>query len=153
MTIAKVSTEDSLLRRVMHRQVGGTERMVLVVLRLGGGEWDAKSKGGQGKEIVTQLRSNIRRICKLGNEVEFRGHFDDPPTQGVANGPSTDWTTWERFIVDYYLPKSSPTESDNVRICQELKWTAAQCQARRDLYFASRPQKQQPKKKRRGLTY
>ena len=70
------------------------ERMVLVVVRLGGSEWDntklekklfvennnndlaMHSSIDQGNDnMMTLLRSTIRRICKVGNEIEFLGQY------------------------------------------------------------------------------
>ncbi|KAL7543598.1 hypothetical protein ACHAXR_012928 [Thalassiosira sp. AJA248-18] len=149
------------------------ERMVLVIVRLGGPEWDAnslektqehaednsstpKSSNDQEKGRMTLMRSNIRRMCKLGNEMQFRGNFSNTAHSGAANTnaasnintSSKDWQSWDRFVVDYYLPNSQSPQSTNVLVCQELKWDATQCQTARAKYFESPPQKQQKKQKR-----
>ena len=150
------------------------ERMVLVVVRLGGSEWDTKlekkfvennnndlgmhSSIDQGNDnMMTLLRSNIRRICKVGNEIAFLGQYAE---HDVSNEPAntndtkevsnekTDWHNWKRFMVDYYLPTSNSSES-NVRIYQVQKWNVTQCQATRAKYFNSPQKKQQQKQKNR----
>jgi len=105
------------------------ERMILIIVRLGGVEWDAKLEESEGREDdnnqsvskeygrrtdsdMIALRSNIKRICKLGNEIEFRGRYAESSDvsdknmieNSDVNAPSTDWHTWDRFFVDYYLP-------------------------------------------------
>lgn len=135
------------------------ERMVLVIVRLGGPEWDAKLKNTSASEQdrddeMTTLRSNVRRLCKLGNEMEFHGQYAESgmtsnDISGADNNkqtPSNDWHTWDRFIVDYYLPDSQCTQS-NLRVCEVLKWSSTQCQCVRARYFPSSPKKQQPKRK------
>lgn len=132
--------------------------MVLVIVRLGGPEWNATLDNTQNdQETMTLLRSNIRRICKLGNEMEFHGHFDaesasnnstanninmDEAPNTATKTPSTDWHTWDKFTVDYYLPTSHSPQI-NLRVCEVLKWDATKCQAVRAKYFVSLPKKQQ----------
>lgn len=95
------------------------------------------------------LRSYIRRICNLGNEIEFRGRcakLSDVSDKNMIeisddNAPSTDWHTWDRFFVDYYLPTVNSSES-NLRVCQVLKWNAVQCQSTRAKNFALPSKKQ-----------
>ena len=113
----------------------------------------------QGNDnMMTLLRSNIRRICKVGNEIEFLGQYyaehdvsNEPAntnnTKEVSN-EKTDWHNWKRFMVDYYLPTSNSSES-NVRIYQVQKWNVTQFQATRAKYFNSPQKKQQQKQKNR----
>ena len=140
--------------------------MILIIVRLGGVEWDAKLEESEGREDdinqsvskeygrrtdsdMTALRSNIKRICKLGNEIEFRGRYAESSDvsdknmieNSDVNAPSTDWHTWDRFFVDYYLPTVNSSES-NLRVCQVLKWNAIQCQSTRAKYFALPSKKQ-----------
>jgi len=143
--------------------------MVLVVIRLGGPEWNNKlddntqpihNRTVDQENDMMALRSNIKRLCKLGNELEFYGEYaeqtdalqTEPTTNYTNTSASTDWNNWTRFIVDYYLPStttnSSENESSNVRIYQALKWNPIQCQQTRSRYFVSPTKKQQQKKKK-----
>ncbi|KAL7552926.1 hypothetical protein ACHAWF_016176, partial [Thalassiosira exigua] len=145
----------------MGRQEG--ERMVLVIVRLGGPEWEERrgreidrstpmiNDSGEGNESMSLLRSNIRRMCKMGNEMEFCGHFvsTDDALNGnktTDNETSTDWRKWETFIVDYYL-QSTHSQQSNVRVYQELVWDALRCQTVRSKYFVSPPLKKQEKRR------
>jgi len=123
--------------------------MVLVIVRLGGSNWDNDTHAND----MMALRSNIRRICKLGNEMEFHGKYDDETSANNDNykappsdAATTDWHNWSRFMVDY-IPDNS--DDSNIRVCQTLKWSAAKCQITRKKYFVSSPVKQQQKKKNR----
>lgn len=152
------------------QQANVDERMVLVVVRLGGPEWNTTQLDDNTKPIYNRkvekdnhdrmtLRSNIKRLCKLGNELEFFGLYAeqcesiDDTNEAPNSNASTDWHNWTRFIVDYYLPSttttnSSENESSNVRIYQALRWNPIQCQQTRSRYFESPPKKQQQKKKK-----
>ena len=128
------------------------ERMVLVIVRLGGAEWSAQ--GDDGKERAARLRSDVRRMCKLGHELEFEGRFDGGSTSSREAGgapPMTDWRAWENFIVDYHLP-ASPSDESNVRVRRELAWDAARCQRTRAKYFAAPPAKQPSKARAKAAT-
>ena len=121
--------------------------MVLVIVRLGGSNWDNDTHAND----MMALRSNIRRICKLGNEMEFRGRYDDKTSANNDNykappkdAATTDWHNWSRFMVDY-IPDNS--DDSNIRVCQTLKWSAAKCQSTRAKYFVSSPTKQQQQKR------
>ena len=140
--------------------------MILIIVRLGGVEWDAKLEESEGREDdnnqsaskeygrrtdndMIALQSNIKRICKLGNEIEFRGLYaesNDVADKNMietsdVNAPSADWHTWDRFFIDYYLPTVCSPEI-NLRVCQVLKWNAIQCQSTRAKYFALPSKKQ-----------
>jgi len=154
------------------QQANVDERMVLVVVRLGGSDWGTTKLDDQpihnrkvekdNHDMMMTLRSNIKRLCKLGNELEFYGEYaeqtdalqTEPTTNYTNTSASTDWNNWTRFIVDYYLPStttnSSENESSNVRIYQALKWNPIQCQQTRLRYFESPPKKQQQQKKKKN---
>jgi len=158
------------------QQANVNERMVLVVVRLGGSDWGTtkfddnnqpihNKKVEQDNHDMITLRSNIKRLCKLGNELEFYGHYAEQAdvlqtevstTNDTNTSTSTDWHNWTRFIVDYYLPStntnSSEAKSSNVRIYQALKWNPIQCQQTRLRYFESPPKKQHQKKKKKNVT-
>lgn len=93
-------------------------------------------------EAMTQMRSNIRRLCKMGNEIEFRGTFIKSTSICDTNNDIAK-SHWERFAVDYYLPSSFDTES-NVRMCHVRKWDAPQCQIVRAKYFSTPVDTQPP---------
>mmetsp|Transcript_11966 Transcript_11966/g.25501 ORF Transcript_11966/g.25501 Transcript_11966/m.25501 type:complete len:643 (+) Transcript_11966:204-2132(+) len=163
----------------------GDERMILVIVRLGGPDWQKQERSIQSEQSITKhkineggndkmslMRSNIRRMCKLGNEMEFRGHFAESArtTQQAANDndvqhptpSSTDWNAWDRFIVDYFLPLSNTASPDsmnesgnsnNVRVCRELKWDMKQCQIARAKYFPSPPKNKQQQSKKRPKSF
>ena len=148
------------------------ERMVLVVVRFGGAEWgDQKSqekldgRNDKGNEMAPLMRSNIKRLCKLGNEMIFHGQFakqdasdgGEPKAQAKTtkdkeSSTNNDWQSWNRFIVDYYPPNantSSEKSISNVEVCQELKWDSNQCQTVRSKYFAPPPNKQKQKQQQK----
>ena len=167
-SLAIIVTHDDSVSS--HQQAN--ERMVLVVVRLGGSDWgttklDDNTKSIHNRKVVQDnhdmmmsLRSNIKRLCKLGNELEFYGHYaeqtdvlrTEATTNDTNTSASTDWNNWTRFIVDYHLPStttnSSEAKSRNVRIYQALKWNPIQCQQTRLRYFGSPPKKQHQKKKK-----
>ena len=125
------------------------ERMVLVIIRLGGPNWD-----GMMEEKRGVYRSNIRRMGKMGDEFEFLGTFDESTQNEASNVDdtqiqSTDWRTWERFVVDYHLPTSSSTRS-NVRVCQKSKWNASTCQLVRAKYFVPPPPRKQQQHRKKS---
>lgn len=131
---------------------GGGERVVLVVVQFGGSEWQRSDDSSDNNsntprsEVLTLMRSNIRRMCKLGNQMEFRGSFAVSQKNDKANH------NWDRFMVDYYLPSlddavdSIPT---NIRVVQVQRWDATRCQLMRGKYFPQPPQKQ-PSKSRQN---
>ena len=120
-SLAVIITHDDSVSS--HQQANVDERMVLVVVRLGGSNW-GKAKLDDSQPIhnrkvekdnhdMMALRSNIKRLCKLGNELDFYGHYaeqadalqTEPSTTNDTNAStSTDWHNWTRFIVDYHLP-------------------------------------------------
>ena len=168
-SLAIIVTHDDSVSS--HQQANVDERMVLVVVRLGGSDWGTtklddniqpihNGKVEKENHDMIALRSNIKRLCKLGNELEFFGYYaeqtdalhTEPTNDTNAASASTDWNNWTRFIVDYHLPStttnSSETESSNVRIYQALKWDPIQCQQTRSKYFPLQAKKQQQKKKK-----
>jgi len=147
-------------------------RIVMVVVQMGGGQWNnnesaagsnvtssssSTSSSDQFASSIVELRSNIRRMCKLGNELEFIGtHHTNPSNNSVDETTSSntdntkDWTTWRKFTVNYNLQSCQ----DNVKVAKVAKWDAATCQRVRSKFFddsskQKQQQKQQPAKKKR----
>ena len=150
--------------------------VVIIVVQLGGNQWkthqddgstvagcDLKtSENGRSDDFgnsISQMRSNIRRMCKLGNELEFIGNFahdaspDTKETSDNSNNNRRDWNAYQRrkFIVDYDLQSCL----DNIKVTKVSKWDASRCQMIRSKFFdgtTTKPKKQQPptKKKRRS---
>ncbi|KAL7478993.1 hypothetical protein ACHAW6_004745 [Cyclotella cf. meneghiniana] len=138
------------------------EKVVHVVIRFGGSAWnDSPEKSSACGDTMKLLRSNIRRMCKLGNEVEFHGSFEmqlselQPKTatscdiaieevscvqnrlQKKSFTPN-NFSEWDRFIVDY--PKFS-----NVRVVEVQKWDSTRCQILRTKYFPQSTEKDRTK--------
>lgn len=110
---------------------GGGERVVLVVVQFGGSEWQRSDDSSDNNsntprsEVLTLMRSNIRRMCKLGNQMEFRGSFAVSQKNDKANH------NWDRFMVDYYLPSLDDAVDSipsNIRVVQVQRWDATRCQ-------------------------
>jgi hypothetical protein len=157
-----------------------SNNVVIIVVQLGGNQWkkthqddgtaagcDPKTtengRSGDFANSISQMRSNIRRMCKLGNELEFIGNFANdaspdasPDTKEPSDNSSDnrrDWNAYQRrkFIVDYDLQLCQ----DNIKVTQVSKWDATKCQMLRSKFFdgtTTKPKKQQPptKKKRRN---
>ena len=137
--------------------------IVMVIVQLGGNQWHKKETDGcesseQFSSDVAVMRSNIKRMCKLGNELEFIGNYSHPSNDNndVSTTNTTqknkDWNTWRKFVVSYNLQASQ----NNVKVSRAAKWDAARCQRIRSKFFDdSSKRKQQPpaKKKRRENNY
>ena len=120
----------------------GDEEMVMVVIRFGGANWTNTDDASAATR--SKIRTNIRRLCKLGNELAFTGFFSDyadeaSPKSGIE---------CRRFFVDYHLECDTDEES-SVRVCEALKWDCSACQAMRERYFPSKPKKQVNRRKTR----
>ncbi len=139
-------------------------RIVMVVVQMGGGQWNnnesaagsnvtssssSTSSSDQFARSIVEMRSNIRRMCKLGNELEFIGtHHTNPSNNSVDETTSSntdntkDWTTWRKFTVNYNLQLFQA----NIKVATVAKWDAATCQRVRSKFFDdSSKQKQQHK--------
>lgn len=149
--------------------LGEDDSIVMVVVQMGGGQWNNQqsdagnnvdsSRSEQFASSIADMRSNIRRMCKLGNELEFIGsHHPTNPSNNnnsvdetsISNTDNTkDWTTWNKFTVDYNLQSFQ----DNIKVITVAKWDAATCQRVRSKFFddssKQKQQKQQPAKKKR----
>lgn len=146
---------------------GDGEKVVLVVIRFGGSEWNesrvnksndenedlSHEKSPERQTDVSRMRSNIRRLSKIGNELDFDGSFEKQTsaTQPVISSQSIH--DWDKFLVDYYIiptPTTDYGECENVRLVQSQKWDAKRCQTLQSKYFttSTRKQQQQPKVKR-----
>ena len=140
--------------------------VVIIVVQLGGNQWcqndntlagcDPKtSENGRSDDFansISQMRSNIRRMCKLGNELEFIGNFahdaspDTKETSDNNNNDRRDWNAYQRrkFIVDYDLQSCQ----DNIKVTKVSKWDATRCQMLRSKFFDGTITKQQQQKKK-----
>ena len=134
--------------------------VVIIVVQFGGNQWggcDLKtSENGRSSDdfanSISQMRSNIRRMCKLGNELEFIGNFahdaspDTKETSDNNNNNRRDWNAYQRrkFIVDYGLESCQ----DNIKVTQVGKWDATKCQMLRSKFFDGKMTKQQQQKKK-----
>ena len=144
------------------------DSLVMIVVQMGGGQWNnhkesfagsndvgsCSSSSEQFASNIVEMRSNIRRMCKLGNELEFIGTFTNPSNNnGVDETASTstdnkkDWTTWRKFTVNYNLQSLH----SNIKVSSVGKWDAAKCQRVRCKFFndSSKQKQQQPAKKKR----
>ena len=148
------------------------DSIVMVVVQMGGGQWNNKqsdagsnadsssSRSEQFASSIAEMRSNIRRMCKLGNELEFIGthHTTNPSNNNSVDETSSsntdntkDWTAWRKFTVNYNLQSFQ----DNIKVTTVAKWDAATCQRVRSKFFddsskqKQQQQKQQPVKKKR----
>lgn len=144
--------------------------VVIIVVQLGGNQWkktrqddvtaarcDPKTTGNSRSDDfannISQMRSNIRRMCKLGNELEFIGNFaydaspDAKETSDNSNNDRKDWNAYQRrkFIVDYDLQ----SYQDNIKVTQVSKWDATKCQMLRSKFFDGTMTKQQQQKKKK----
>ena len=131
----------------------------MVVVRMGGVQWKTIAKGNTDDQFainnISQMRSNIRRLCKLGNELEFMGNYfineprdinDARSTKSNGNNNARDWNTWQKFIVDYDLQSSQ----SNIKVFQVGKWDATLCQRMQSKFFERHQRKQpSPTKKHR----
>ena len=156
-----------------------SSEVVLVVIRFDGPEWSfegstreniddtiSRSKSNEyiskmtspKREIITRMRSNIRRLCKIGNELEFTGDFEKQSSNACtksdgadARSPINNFNCWSRFVVDYH-PQSSGNENEDcnnkhVRLVQVQKWDATRCQMLQRKYFHAPKRNQQTKSK------
>ncbi len=142
------------------------DSIVMVVVQLGGGQWNNEqsdtgnvdsSSDKQFTSSIAEMRSNIRRMCKLGNELEFIGTHHPSnnnsldETSSSNTGNTKDWTAWSKFTVNYNLQSFQ----DNIRVITVAKWDAATCQRVRSKFFddsskqKQQQQKQQSAKKKR----
>jgi len=133
--------------------------IVMIVVQMGGGQWNnqestAGSSGEQFANSIAEMRSNIRRMCKLGNELEFIGTFTDPSNRYNDESTNTktdntkDWNSWRKFNVNYNLQSSK----SNIKVSKVAKWDAARCQRVRSKFFddsSKQKQQQQPAKKKK----
>mmetsp|Transcript_19597 Transcript_19597/g.41191 ORF Transcript_19597/g.41191 Transcript_19597/m.41191 type:complete len:550 (+) Transcript_19597:115-1764(+) len=154
-----------------------SEIPLIVLVRFGGSDWFIAPEGAehadrsaashntvdrtkdddQRKRFIALLRSDIRRICKIGNELELRGFFDDDqnhtPLNGISSENNKNYSTFKRFIVDYQSPSSDEKhrplnttfqqeELTTMRVKQMRKWDAQKCQLVRLKYFPPPPSKQ-----------
>lgn len=154
-----------------------SEIPLIVLVRFGGSDWFIAPEGAeradqsgashntvdrtkdedQRKRCIALLRSDIRRMCKLGNELELRGFFDDDQNQTPLNDISSEnnenYSSFKRFIVDYHSPSSDEKhrllnttfqqeEFVTMRVKQMRKWDARKCQLVRLKYFPPPPSKQ-----------
>jgi hypothetical protein len=148
------------------------EKIVLVVIRFGGSEWnseDLSTKGGERSGVVsdgqrsdemkgcnnenmTFIRSNVRRLCKIGNELEFVGYFETrtpEPLSSSAPSENQSFNNLDRFVVDYHIRSSDQDIiCENLSLIQAQKWDATRCQMLQKLYFPVPTAKQQAKPKR-----
>lgn len=142
-----------------------SEKVVLVVIRFGGSEWSSeettkndeefqlgKASGSERSDMkyrqtVARMRSNVRRFCKIGNELEFVGYFETAPeplsTPSAAENSS--FVNLDRFVVDYHIDED---KCENLRLIQGQKWDATRCQMLQKEYFPVQMAKQQKKSKR-----
>lgn len=143
---------------------GDDEKVLLVVVRFGGSEWNANclvennhGSNVQSSETMTRMRSNVRRICKIGNELEFVGSFEDQTSEyeqksanecyATKSERSSGFNDWNRFFVDYHLT-SNQDDIETIRLIRAQSWDATRCQLLQKRYFPATKQKQQPKPKR-----
>ena len=141
------------------------ERVVLVVIRFGGSEWNesrvnksndenedlSHEKSPESQTDVSRMRSNIRRLSKIGNEMDFVGSFEKETSAAQSVISSQSFHDWDKFLVDYYIiptPTTDYGECENVRLVQSQKWDAKRCQTLQSKYFTTSTRKQQPKVKR-----
>ena len=113
--------------------------MVMVVIRFGGANWTKTDDVSAATR--SKIRTDIRRLCKLGNELLFTGFFSDYEASSTS-------VECRRFFVDYHL--DSDAEESSVRVCDALKWDCSACQSMRERYFPSpsRPKKPQLNRKK-----
>ena len=167
--------------------------IVMIVVQMGGAQWKNKetkddhaaagtdypgSSSGQFANNIAEMRSTIRRMCKLGNELEFIGKFtkNNPSTTNNNNDTSSvtantttiedsknttnHWNTWRKFTVDYnnnnnnnnlQSSSQSSSSSNNIQVVQVGKWDAARCQRVRCKFFddTAKRQRQQPLTKKK----
>ena len=144
------------------------DSIVMIVVQMGGGQWNNKDSSAGSESIgscstssdqfassIVEMRSNIRRICKLGNELELIGTWSFPSNNNIVddmtrtNKDNTkDWTKWRKFTVNYDLESFK----SNIKVSTVGKWDATKCQRVRSKFFNdndSSKQKQQPAKKKR----
>jgi hypothetical protein len=168
------------------------EKVVLVVIRFGGSEWNNKESlnkdevgcnnvfkegninmGAKIKasscEMMTRMRSDVRRMCKIGNELEFIGLYEQETsrlesatnTKACANAHCREGDRselhdvntnsrkdFDKFVVDYYPSELNGKQDDNIRLLQGQKWDATRCQMLQRKYFPKTVRNQQPKPKR-----
>ncbi|KAL3792972.1 hypothetical protein HJC23_010985 [Cyclotella cryptica] len=140
------------------------QKVVLVVIRFCGSQWNTDSERSSScGDMMTLLRSNIRRMCKLGNELEFHGSFERQLYEQQPKTPSSsdrcsditieevscvntglknvtyslkNFSEWDRFIVDY-SPQALDNKPNfsNIRVIEGQKWDSARCQMLRAKYF------------------
>ncbi len=149
---------------------------VIALVKFGGSDWFCSRDGendvdlsaasrntinrtnddGQRRERITLLRSNIRRMCKIGNELELRGYFDLDPVETPSNVLSSEnenYSSFKRFNVEYHSSPSDeiqhPLETfvqqesfTTVTVKRVRKWDARKCQLVRLKYFPQLPSKQ-----------
>ena len=155
------------------------EPVVFVVIRFGGSKWNGRENedvmptpatSSSCVENITLMRSNIRRICKIGNELEFTGSFEKPvqkvkttntahdhnmklddvldgPASSNTKQPHRNFSNWERFVVDYHLTSSNDASS-NIRLVQGQKWDSTRLQVLQAKYYPQSERKNQQKKPR-----
>ena len=149
------------------------EKIVLVVIRFGGSEWNENEspvnksyneKDVRSNEIsserqktdVSRMRSNIRRLSKIGNELDFVGSFEKQTSASDAVHSNQSFNDWDKFLVDYYIPTIDCDECENVRLVQAQKLDAKRCQTLQSKYFPTcthkQQQQQQPNVKRSCTT-
>ena len=143
------------------------EKIVLVVIRFGGSEWSPVNKSYNEKDVrsneisserqktdVSRMRSNIRRLSKIGNELDFVGSFEKQTSASDAVHSNQSFNDWDKFLVDYYIPDCD--ECENVRLVQAQKLDAKRCQSLQRKYFPTcthkQQQQQQPNVKRSCTT-
>lgn len=142
VVLPKLPSEGSSL--MVEPRVAGTlpeeHEMVMVVIRFGGANWTSTDDASAATR--SKIRTKIRRLCKLGNELAFTGFFSD-----YADGASSkSGVECRRFFVDYHLDNSQ--EESSVRVCEALKWDCSACQTMREFYFPSKPKKPQVNRKK-----
>jgi len=126
--------------------------IVMIVVQIGG-QWNtdiADSSSNSSDRLasnVAEIRSNIRRMCKLGNELEFVGNFTNQSNNNESAANAC--TQMRKFTVDYNLQSS---HKNNIKVSKVAKWDAIRCQRVRCKFFNDTPkqkQQQPPTKKKR----
>ena len=140
---------------------GKDEKVVLVVVRFGGSDWNKTPEHDVDRcyEMMTRLRSNVRRVCKVGNELEFVGSLEKSTiaadgtkslSKQTVSTSGNGFGDWDRFVVDYYLSSSDGDKCGNIRLVQPQKYDAKTCQILQNKYFPASKRKQEQKQKRRA---
>ncbi len=132
--------------------------IVMVVVQMGGGQWNTASADSSSSKDklfasnVAEMRSNIRRMCKLGNELEFIGKFTNQSNNHESAANANTQNKWRKFTVDYNLQSSQ----SNIKVFEVAKWDATRCQRVRCKFFddtakqkQQQQQQQQPRTKKK----